>query len=107
MLVAYCDESDTLAGGQQLLVLAGYLANEADWQAFITDWNVELLKPFRIPHFHAKDIRSRNAKLYRHLDLAERRQLLGTGSKLIVKHTRAGAIVYMRPADWRHETTSS
>jgi hypothetical protein len=106
MLEAYCDESDsTTLGGEPVLVLAGYLADESEWRNLISAWEKEILDKYKIPYFHAKELRSRNAKFYRHLDFAARRDLLNTACSLIKHNVRAGAIVYMRPSDWKRETT--
>jgi hypothetical protein len=105
MLEAYCDESDASIRGGSLLVLAGYLADDADWRLFNKAWESEVLRPYSIPYFHAKDLRSQNAKLYRHLNLKERRDLLDAACSVIGRHVKAGGIVYMRPADWKQFTT--
>ena len=105
MLEAYCDESDSVAGGSPLLVLAGYLSDEADWRLFNKAWASKVLDAYSIPYFHAKDLRSQNAKLYRHLNFKERRNLLEAACSVIGQHVKAGAIVYMRPSDWKNSTS--
>jgi hypothetical protein len=61
VLEAYCDESDTVTGGEPLLVLVGYLADHTDWAAFSGSWDREILKEYGLSHFHAKDLRSSNS----------------------------------------------
>jgi hypothetical protein len=105
VLEAYCDESATIAGGEPLLVLVGYLADHTDWAAFSESWDREILKKYGLPHFHAKDLRSSNSKVYRYFDFSQRRELLATSCKVIGDHIGGGAVVYMRPSNWKRNTT--
>lgn len=105
MLESYCDESESSVRGGTLLALAGYLADDSDWLKFNVAWRRDVLDAFGIPYFHAKDLRSGNAKLYRHLGFDQRQGLLEKACSVIGDHVCSGAIVYMRPHDWKTNTT--
>lgn len=50
MIMGYFDESET----KDFVCMAGYLADENNWMALTTEWNV-LLKKYSIPYLHLTD----------------------------------------------------
>ncbi len=109
MLELYLDESVSYfgpdPGRRDLLVIAGYVAEADAWVTFSKEWT-EILHTYRLSHFHAKELRSRNARLYRHLDLKERQRLLAEFCSLIKQHLLLGIAGYIRPYDYERATTS-
>jgi Protein of unknown function (DUF3800) len=108
VLEVYLDESLSYFGldpaRTPLLVIAGYVAEEDEWESFSKGW-AATLQAFQLSHFHAKELRSSDARLYRHLSFGQRRDLLSRLSALITKHTLLGVASYMRPTDYKHSTT--
>ncbi len=109
MLESYFDESenDSFIGGHPLLVIAGYLSEKSSWDSFNDRWKSELLGPFRIPYFHSKDLRSQNARLYRHLSFERRRELLRKATTIIRDVASLGVVGYIRPHDWKQFASMS
>jgi hypothetical protein len=108
MLELYLDESVSYFGPdpdrRALLVIAGYVAEAEEWAAFSKAWT-QTLQTYQLSHFHAKEIRSRDARLFRHLSLDERRELLSGLCSLISQHVLLGVAGYMRPYDYEGATT--
>jgi hypothetical protein len=100
MLESYFDESDSLVGRHPLLVIAGYLGDRRDWESFNIQWKRDLLDSFKITHFHSKELRSQNARFYRHLSFVQRREMLKVASAIICASVSLGIVGYMRPHDW-------
>jgi hypothetical protein len=105
VIEAYCDESDSQAQGKPLLILAGYAASQEKWRTFGDRWQQEILDRYEIPFFHAKDLRSGSAKLYRHLGFKKRRRLVEDAVSVIADTVEMGGAVYLRPSDWKAVTT--
>lgn len=105
MLEFYFDESESSIADHPAVVIAGYGADDSNWRNFNQHWRQRVLSPFKIPYFHAKELRSQNARLYRHLGFAERRSLLQMVISVISDNVKTGASVYMRPHDWESITT--
>lgn len=101
----YCDESGADLLGAPGLWLAGYLASDESWSSFSQAWRTEVLDRYSIPHLHAVELRSRQASLYRHLDLEARRKLLTAACDIIVSCIEAGFVSYMRPEEFESLTT--
>ena len=106
MLEVYCDESVSSIGGEDFLVFAGYVAPERNWNQFRHDWRRHILEKYSVPYLHAKDLRSGNAPLYRHLDLSSRRNLVEDACRLIGAHATDCVAVYMRLCDFDLAVTS-
>jgi len=88
MLELYLDESES-GRTRPLLVIAGYLADAEKWKDFSEEWT-RVLEDRKLTHFHAKELRSGNAKLYRHLSSTERRTLVVDLARLTVKYSLLG-----------------
>jgi len=84
----------------------GYLAPAEKWVDFCGEWQ-ELLSEYKVTHLHAKELRSRHAKLYRHLDFSTRRVLVERACAIICRTVDVGLSVYMRPSDWKLYTNAN
>jgi len=69
-------------------------------------WREDVLEPFKISHFHTKQVRSQNTSLYRHLTYEERRALLKSVVEIIAAHVESAFSIYMRPHDWQEATSA-
>ena len=104
MLEAYFDESGTHATqDESLLIVAGYLAEEAKWSAFEKCW-AALLKQFNVDRFHMKDLRNLRHKRYKHLSRANRLELLTNLIDATAEAALLGTIGYLRPCDYQAVT---
>jgi hypothetical protein len=103
---AFFDESSSTAGGRPVLIIAGFVSPKERWRQFDQMWREGVLEPFKISHFHTKQLRSQNASLYRHLTYEERRALLKSVVETIAAHVESAFSIYMRPHDWQEATSA-
>jgi len=106
VLEAYCDETESVAQGKPLLLLAGYAADADNWRVLSREWQHRILNRYGIPFFHAKELRSGNAKHYRHLSRHKRRALIEDATAIIADAgIEATGIIFLRPFDWSSVST--
>lgn len=104
MLEAYFDESGTHATQDEpLLIVAGYLADEAKWSAFDKRW-AALLTQFNVDRFHMKDLRNFRHKRFKHLSRANRLELLTNLIDATAETALLGTIGYLRPSEYQAVT---
>jgi hypothetical protein len=106
MLESYYDESESSIGGKPILVIAGYIAQKDSWSDFGVQWQHRILDKYHVSHLHAKKLRSRSNKLYRHLTFEQRSEIITTAIELIGSYTESAFSIYMRPCDWKQATTA-
>ena len=108
MLELYLDESISYFGpdleGQSLLVMGGYVADRDHWSSFSGEW-AEVLNGYGLTHFHAKQLRSGDDRLYQHLSFEQRRELLSSLCTLVSRHVLLGIVSYI-PPDYYERTTT-
>ncbi|HEY6136638.1 MAG TPA: hypothetical protein VI670_02630 [Thermoanaerobaculia bacterium] len=100
MLELYLDESGTHdTKDEPLLIMAGYLAEEAKWSRFNQRWS-EVLRQFQIDRFHMKDLRNLRHKRLRHLSRTQRLELLTALIAITAETALIGTIAFLRPSDY-------
>lgn len=100
MLETYFDESAPgRRSDESLLVIAGYIGDEANWIAFSARWK-EVLSRFQLRGFHMKEIRNFRHPMFRHLSASQRRDLLVELIEAVTDAALLGSLTYLRPAEY-------
>ena len=100
MLEAYIDESGTQSKDtRSLLFLAAYVAESDNWAKVSTEWT-QLLKEYKVPHFHMNELRNVTKGLYRHLSMPARMRLLDGLIGTLKKYALFGCLITLRPHEY-------
>ena len=98
MLEFYADESGT--HGHSLLTVAGYVADVNKWADFSVEWR-RVLDHYKVEFVHAKAFSNAQARIHRHLQRRDRRDLLSALVANIKKTVVAGVFGTIRPAEYK------
>ncbi len=102
MLECYFDESGSHS--DRILIIGGFVADVNKWADFSRVWK-EILSEYKLKYFHMKEFMNGRSRVFRHLSLREKRDLLG----LLIAATKRTAIFSIcclaKPYEYEQLTT--
>src|ERR1035441_7724457 len=76
-----------------------YVAESDNWAKVSTEWT-QLLKEYKVPHFHMNELRNVTKGLYRHLSMPARMRLLDGLIGTLKKYALFGCLITLRPHEY-------